>query len=97
VATTHGAFTQMPLERYLIVFSRVSVKLSRIEQWEVSANHSFSQIPAPYRSRRIKRPLAAGRGVVIQEPSLIVSARLKEPKLVADLFLVPSYSPTHRL
>src|SRR5262245_43319956 len=37
------------------------------------------------------------RGALIREPSLIVSAQLREPKIVADLFLVLSYSPTHRL
>jgi hypothetical protein len=31
----------MPLERYLIVFSRVAVELSRIEQWKISADHGF--------------------------------------------------------
>jgi hypothetical protein len=74
------------LERHLIVFGGVAVNLSRVEQWEISADHGFSQISAPYRMRRVDRPLAAGRGVIVREPSLIVSARLKEPKLVADLF-----------
>jgi len=31
----------MPLERNLIVFSRVAVELSRIEQWKISADHGF--------------------------------------------------------
>jgi SpoU rRNA methylase family enzyme len=31
----------MPLERDLIVFTRVAVELSRIEQWKISADHGF--------------------------------------------------------
>jgi len=90
----------MPLERDLIVFSRVAVELSRIEQWKISADHGFfSNTPlggrgaAAVTRSRVRSP----RGALIREPSLIVSAQLREPKIVADLFLVPSYSPTHRL
>jgi hypothetical protein len=65
----------MTMKRDLIVFGRVAIELSRIELWEISAVHGFSQAPLP-----------AGCGAVIREPPLIVSARLKEPKGVADLF-----------
>ena len=88
----------MTLERDLIVLSRVAIKLSRIEQWKISADHDFfSNTPLPTGRVRVKRPFAAGLGKINREPPLIVSALLREPKLVADLFLVPLYSPTHRL
>jgi hypothetical protein len=89
----------MSLERDLIVFSRVTVELSRIEQWKISADHGFfSNNPPGAGAAVAKRPRAGRRcGALIREPPLIVSAQLREPKSVADLFLVPSYSPTHRL
>jgi hypothetical protein len=88
----------MPLERDLIVFSRVAVELSRIDQWKISADHGFFSNPSASHQRNgLNARLAVGYGVVIRKPSLIVSAQLREPKSVADLLLVPSYSPTHRL
>jgi hypothetical protein len=64
----------MPLERDLIVFSRVAVDLSRIEQWKISADHGFfSNAPLdalgaaaekrlrPFASRRLKSGTAAHR------------------------------------
>jgi len=49
----------MSLERNLIVFSRVAVELSRIEQWKISADHGFfSNAPrgAPCVSRKTAAP-----------------------------------------
>jgi hypothetical protein len=51
----------MPLERNLIVFSRVAVELSRIEQWKISADHGFfsnAPLGAPERGSR-KTPASA--------------------------------------
>jgi len=88
----------MTLERDLIVFNRVAIKLCRIEQRKISTDHDFfSNTPLHGGRGRVICPFAAGRGILNREPPIIVSARLREPKLVADLFLVPSYSPTHRL
>jgi hypothetical protein len=64
----------MTLERDLIVFSRVAVDLSRIEQWKISADHGFFSIAPlgargaaaekrlrPFASRRFKSGAAAHR------------------------------------
>jgi hypothetical protein len=64
----------MPLERKLIMFSRVAVELSRIEQWEFCADHGFfsnaplgalgaaaEKHPRPFASRRLKSGAAAHR------------------------------------
>jgi hypothetical protein len=64
----------MPLESELIVFSRVAVELSRIEQWKISADHGFfsnaplgargaaaEKRPRPFASRRLKSGSAAHR------------------------------------
>jgi hypothetical protein len=40
---TWDAFAQVPLKRDLFVLRRVTVELSRIDQWEISASHGFSQ------------------------------------------------------
>ena len=88
----------MTLERDLIVFSRMAIKLCRIEQRKISADHDFfSNTPLQGGRGQVNARSPPPRGIIIREPPLIVSARLREPKLVADLFLVPSYSPTHRL
>jgi len=64
----------MPLERDLIVLSRVAVELSRIEQWKISADHGFFsnaplgardagavKRPRPLSSRRLNSGVAAHR------------------------------------
>jgi hypothetical protein len=67
----------MPLERNLIVFSRVAVELSRIERWKISADHGFfSNTPlGECGAAAVKRPRGASPlGALIQEQPLIVSA-----------------------
>jgi hypothetical protein len=53
----------MSLERDLIVFGRVAVELSRIEQWKISADHGFfSNAPLGARAAvKRPRPPASGR------------------------------------
>jgi len=56
----------MPLERNLIVFSRVAVELSRIEQWKICADHGFFS----------NAPLGARLAAAVKRPRQLASRRL---------------------
>jgi hypothetical protein len=65
VTAARGAFAQVPLQRRLLRFLGLPVKLRRIEQWKISASHVvliYVPLPNGRGTATASRGLA-GRGV----------------------------------